>query len=51
MTFIAEFESNDPDVDLQQIWEVGDFEPKDLIKMCDRRGYYTDVTIHTEQGL
>lgn len=50
LTFTAEFESDEPEVDLDQLRE-GEFEPLDLIKMCYERDYDTDVNIHTEQDL
>jgi len=51
LTFVAEFESDDPEVDLQQLVEIGDWEPLDLIKRCYNRQYYTEHCIHTEQDL
>lgn len=51
MTFVAEFDSDNPEVDLAQLEEEGAFEPLDLIRVCYDREYDTDVDVHTEQGL
>lgn len=48
MTFVAEFDSDNPEVDLAQLEEEGAL---DLIRMCYDREYDTNVDVHTEQGL
>jgi len=51
LTFVAEFESDDLEVDLEQLDEMEDWDPLDLIHTCYYRQYYTDHDIHTEQDL
>ena len=51
VTFVAEFESDNPEVDLKQLREEGEFEPLDLINTCYNRRYHSEVDIHTEQDL
>ena len=36
MTFIAEFESDDPEVELTQLEEQAEFEPRDFIETSSR---------------
>jgi len=51
LTFITEFESEDPEVDLEQLEEEAEFEPRDFIKTCYDRGYHTEQDVHTERDL
>ena len=51
VTFIAEFESDDPEVDLAQLEEQAEFEPRDFIYTAYSRGYHTEHNVYTERDL
>lgn len=51
VTFIAEFESDDPEVDLMQLEEDAEFEPRNFIYTAYSRGYHTECDVHTERNL
>ncbi len=51
MTFTAEFQSDDPEVDLAQLQEQAEFEPRDFIYTAYSRGYDTECYVDTEVGV
>jgi hypothetical protein len=51
LTFITEFESDDPETDLAELVEQAEFEPRDFIKTCYDRDYHTEQDIHPERDL
>ncbi len=51
MTFVAEFESDDPEVDLAQLEEAAEFDPLDFISMVYSREYDTECDVYTERNL
>lgn len=51
LTFITEFESSDPDVELAQLLEQAEFEPRDFIYTIYGRQYPVDSTINIERDL
>ncbi len=51
LTFVAEFESDDPEVDLAQLQEQAEWEPRDFIYTAYSRDYHTEIDIHTERDL
>lgn len=51
VTFVVEFESDDPDVDLAQLKKEAEFEPRDFIYTAYSRGYHTECDVHIERDL
>ena len=51
VTFIAEFESDDPECDLAQLEEQAEWNPRDFIYTADSRGYHTEHDVFTERDI
>ena len=51
VTFVAEFESDDPEVELAQLEEAAEFEPRDFIYTAYSRGYHTECDVYTERDV
>ncbi len=51
MTFVAEFESDDPGVDLAQLEEEAEFEPRDFIYTAYCREYHTEHDVYCERDI
>ncbi len=52
LTFVAEFESDYPEVDLAQLKEQAEFEPRDFIYIASySQKYHTEIDVHTERDL
>ena len=49
VTFIAEFESDSPEVELALLEEQAEFEPRDFIYTAYSRGYHTEHDVYVER--
>ncbi len=51
LTFIAEFESDDPEAELAQLKRMSGFNPRAFIYVAESRGYHIEHDVYTERDL